>query len=634
LLWDRSVLFSSHGQEQTTMHGWDDELRTTTTEFLTNSTKQAHALFAEARAMIEKPETADLGRLLGAHITGVTSYADVIFYRLRELANELGRVCGSIAPDASFFDHGWNVDINAIRRFCPELAADVFDSRSNDTVQATELLEPCPNDVVDLGWPTALAGYMRRPRRLPLRAYETDDAVAYVHPYQYQLMTRQLDAIWETASPRSLSRQSLQQAKTIDTDRKIVIIQDRFDFRNFCHLLFDGITRVLHYVEHFGYSGELFVFGGVPGRYQDLMMLALSEHTRVPAESLYFPSTGQLVRTSKSCVWFSDQKELHTHPAQMAHPRSLSALSILADRVPAATSGAKRIYVSRGDADRRRIANEAALISALEGRGFIAVQLAKLSIEEQIGLFRSAEVVVAPHGMGLTHITMGKHIGKVIELFHPQAGTNAYAFVARAAGMEYHYVLGEGIPATHADFSIDVGRVLDVLGPGPLGIRRPHWRKNANLVPASTTFFGFSVTSNKPPPEWADSGFDALIWGQATHVHRKSDPPGNTLVGAWFDIEIAPATLYAASCWVWIPEQLRASSVSIRISGWKSERHHHADLRQANQWQRISFTVVSPRTEHRCSIGLHVVGLAGAMVASTCWQLERAMIPSAYVATG
>jgi hypothetical protein len=616
------------------MHGWDDEVRTTTTEFLTHSTIEAHKLFADARAMIAKPETADIGRLLRAHVAGATSYADVIFYRLRELADELGRVCGHLARDASFFDHGWNVDINAVRQFCPDVASSVFESRSNEAAQATELLESCPNEMVDVGWPTALAGYMRRPRRPPLRAYETDDAAAYVHPYQYQVMTRQLDALWETASPRSLSRQCLMQVETVESDRKIVVIQDRFDFRNFCHFLFDGITRVLHYVGHFGYSGELFVFGGVPGRYQDLLAHALCESARIPAESVYFPSTGHLLRTSKSCIWFSDQKELHTHPAQMAHPRSLSALSILGDTVPAAATTAKRIYVSRGDADRRRITNEAALISALQGRGFISVQLAKLSVEEQIGLFRSAEVVVGPHGMGLTHIAMGKHIGKVIELFHPEAGTNAYAFVARAAGMEYHYVLGEGIPATHADFSVNVSRVLDVLGPGPLGIRRPHWRKNANLVPASTTFFGFSAPSNEAPAQWADDGFDALIWGQSTHVHRKSDPPGNTLVGAWADIEISPATLYVASCWVWVPEQFRGSSVSLRISGWKSERHRYPDLQRVNEWQRISFTVVSPPTEHRCSVGLHVVGITGAMLASTCWQLERGLTPSAYVPTG
>jgi hypothetical protein len=616
------------------MYVWNDEVRVATTGLLERSTSEAHALFDEARSMIANPEKSDIGRLLRAHIAGVTSYADVVFYRLRELANELGRASGQLALGASFFDSGWNVDLSAVQRFCPDVATDIFEVRSNQAVRTTELLEASPNELMDLGWPTTLAGFMRRPRRLPLRAYETDDAVAYVHPYQYQILSRELDALWDTASPRSLSRQCLLDVEIVQCDRKVVIIQDRFDFRNFCHFLFDAATRVIHYVDYFGYSGELFVCGGVPGPYQDLVGQGLCKILRIPPESLYFPSTRQLFQTSKTCVWFSDQKELHTHPAQMAHPRSMKALSALADAVATSSHETRRVYVSRGDADRRRIVNESALTSALERRGFVSVQLGRLPVEEQIRLFRNAEVVVAPHGMGLTHIAMAKNLGKLIELFHPQAGTDAYAFVARAAGMEYHYVLGEGVPATHSDFSVDVGRILDVLGPEPVGTRVPHWQKNVNLVPASSTFLGFSSATGDVPEGWAQDGFAELFWGQSVHIHCKVDPPGNTLVGSWSDIEISPSTLYVASCWVWVPEYFHASALSIRIGGWKSELHEHADLKQPNRWQRISFTTVSPPSAQRCSVGLHVVGLPGAMIASSCWQLERGLNPSAYVPTG
>ena len=127
-----------------------------------------------------------------------------------------------------------------------------------------------------------------------------------------------------------------------------------------------------------------------------------------------------------------------------------------------------------------------------------------------MGLFRNAEVVVAPHGMGLTHIAMSNELGQVIELFHPEAGTDAYAFVARSAGMHYDRVLGQGAHATDKDFAVDVGQVLDLLGPEGASRPRPNWRKRANLGPASKTFHGFEGGSFDPVPDWQEFEFTPM----------------------------------------------------------------------------------------------------------------------------
>jgi hypothetical protein len=615
------------------MYGWTDEMRSSAATLMQDVSAEADALFAKARGMISDPASADIGSLLRGYVDGVGSYVDVAFYRLRQLTDELGHVTGQLPAGQSFFNRNWSVDTDVLQRFCPDTVDSMFEPRTNDAVEATELLEWCPNECMDLAWPRALAGFMRLPRRLPFRAYSTDDAAAYVHPFRYQVLSRDLSAMWNTASPRALSSRFLAETETVETNRTVVIIQDRFGFGNFCHYLFDGITRVLHYVDHFGYQDEMFVFAGVPGRYQEIIGQALCEVARIPAASLYFPDRGILLKGTRKCVWFSDQKELHSHPAQMAHPQSLGMLSVLADLVPGTQSTAKRLYISRGDADRRRITNEADLTAALQARGFISVQLAKIPVEEQVGLFRNAEIVVGPHGMGLTHIVMGKNIGRVIELFHPDAGTNAYAFVARSAGMNYDYVLGQGVPATHSDFSVSVDRVLDLLGPEGMPQPRPNWRKNANLIPASRTFFGFAGGSPDPDPEWAETDFSPMIANQSARFHRKSGPPGNTLVGQWPNIDVAPGALYVVSCWIWLPERCPANEISIRVGGLKAEQVQFANLALSKTWQRVSFTAINPKDAGRCSVGLHIVGHEGATIASTCWQLERGLMPSAYLAT-
>jgi Glycosyltransferase 61 len=623
----------SKALERSEMYGWTDEMRAQAAMSLRQEADQAIAIFAKARAMLNDPATADIGILLGAFVHGIASHVDVEFFRLRQLTDEVGRRSGVLAAGSSFFNHDWSVPRATLERFCPDTLGLVFDVRSNQGLEATEILEWCPNECVDLSWPPNLAGFMRLPRRLPFRAYSTDDAVAYVHPLRYQVMSRDMNALWATASPRMLSRPGVSDATPMPVDRTVVIVQDRFGFSNFCHLLFDGITRILHYVAHFGYQDELFVMGGVPRRYHEMVGQALCEAARIPAESLWFPERGYLLQGARKCVWFSDQREFNTHPAQMAHPQSLAALSGVANLVEGTKETVKRLYISRGDADRRRIVNEADLIMALEGRGFVSVQLANIPPEQQVGLFRSAEVVVAPHGMGLTHIAMGKTLGRVIEIFHPEAGTDAYGFIARSAGMDYTPIFGQGVPATHSDFTIEPDRVLGALGPEGTPVRRPNWKRGANLIPASRTFHGFNGGAIDPDPKWPIFDFSPLMADQAVRFHRKAGPASNTLVGEWARVDVAPNTLYVVSCWVWLPEHIPVNEVSIRIAQWRFEQMQAAELKRNKVWQRISYTAISPPSVRQCDGGLHVVGHEGAMLASTCWQFERGVNPGAYVST-
>src|SRR5262249_6085288 len=62
-----------------------------------------------------------------------------------------------------------------------------------------------------------------------------------------------------------------------------------------------------------------------------------------------------------------------------------------------------RIYVSRRSAATRRVANEEEVVSYLTSLGFQSVDLATMSFVNQVRLISGAEVIVGPHGAGLTH---------------------------------------------------------------------------------------------------------------------------------------------------------------------------------------------------------------------------------------
>jgi hypothetical protein len=130
-----------------------------------------------------------------------------------------------------------------------------------------------------------------------------------------------------------------------------------------------------------------------------------------------------------------------------------------------------------------------------------------------------------------------------------------------------------------------------------------------------------------------EADFSPMIANQAVRFHVKRPPASNTLVGEWRNIDVAPQTVYVASCWIWLPQHLPADEVSIRIGEWSALEIKFANLMLSHTWQRISFAAVSPKDAKCCGVGLHIIGHADAALVSTCWQLERGLAPSAYVAT-
>lgn len=77
----------------------------------------------------------------------------------------------------------------------------------------------------------------------------------------------------------------------------------------------------------------------------------------------------------------------------------------------------RRIYISRRDVGQRAIENEEALISELQTLGFEDVTLDGMNVSEQMALFASCEMIVAPHGAGLTNTLYCAPGTTVIEFF-------------------------------------------------------------------------------------------------------------------------------------------------------------------------------------------------------------------------
>ncbi|WP_137285802.1 glycosyltransferase family 61 protein [Halorussus salinisoli] len=126
-----------------------------------------------------------------------------------------------------------------------------------------------------------------------------------------------------------------------------------------------------------------------------------------------------------------------------------------------------RIYISRSDADYRRVRNEKELLNTLAKMGFVKFALSELSFRDQVRLFANADIVVGPHGAGLTNIIYSTDVD-VVELLTDEGASEHFLVLANELGHSYEFVLcdlvgDDGIPPRHSDMIADPARVRAVI---------------------------------------------------------------------------------------------------------------------------------------------------------------------------
>jgi len=116
--------------------------------------------------------------------------------------------------------------------------------------------------------------------------------------------------------------------------------------------------------------------------------------------------------------------------------------SLFSNELDKAESG-KRVYISRADANKRRVNNEKDVIECLSQYGFETHLLSSKSVAEQAELFASAEVVVAPHGANMGNLVFAKAGTKVIEIFNPYYTPSMYYGLARKMNCQYRAIFSD-----------------------------------------------------------------------------------------------------------------------------------------------------------------------------------------------
>ena len=208
-----------------------------------------------------------------------------------------------------------------------------------------------------------------------------------------------------------------------------VIVATTTNSSLYYHWLIDVLPRILQ-ARRLGYDqAKIYVEAATPFQRQSLDLTGIPQHLIVNADQYPVIEADELV---VPCHSFFAGAEVPQWLVEFIRT------TFKADTTPA--DGPKRLYVSRADAKTRGVVNEAEVKTLLSDYGFDTVQLANLSFVEQIRLFSSAEVVVGPHGGGLTNLLFCRPETKVLELFPAFNKSDCYWLLASALKLKYSYL--------------------------------------------------------------------------------------------------------------------------------------------------------------------------------------------------
>ena len=156
------------------------------------------------------------------------------------------------------------------------------------------------------------------------------------------------------------------------------------------------------------------------------------------------------------------------------------ALQLVRDRllrVDASGAPPLRLYVSRADAEQRRLADEDRLVPLLESLGFTCLTLSGRPLSEQIELFSHAEIVIGPHGGGLSNLVWCKPGTAVVELYGCDYVNPVFWGLSNNLGLRHHHVIGRpltpGLPRGYGAMVVDTDSVVRLAERALEGLEQP-----------------------------------------------------------------------------------------------------------------------------------------------------------------
>ena len=234
--------------------------------------------------------------------------------------------------------------------------------------------------------------------------------------------------------------------RPIVVDKRVLLLSSH-QHQNYFHWLFDVIARMELVESNLDQYDKVIINNQTRFQRETIILLGLTKHFAISPKSNELLSVNQL--TAPPIVGgVGGVTQSKVEYLRRLFPKQNSDPLI------------KKVYLSRSDAARRRVANEFALIEKLRRYGFVSITLSSFSVEEQINIFRHCEVVVAPHGAGLANITFMQEGRIVVELMPETYQNDCFKNIASYANLDFTRVSCETLDLSTDDMNVDLDSFL------------------------------------------------------------------------------------------------------------------------------------------------------------------------------
>lgn len=230
----------------------------------------------------------------------------------------------------------------------------------------------------------------------------------------------------------------------ISLDKAIIIVS--LFSHNYYHYLMDTLTKFSQNIDH-----------------QEILDIIMIEPSlSFQKESMHF------IDSKYRLHYVSNQQSIHVKnawiPLAKYHPEypPLHKINYLRKFFTHETSvkSPKRVYISRKTArNERKIINENALIECLKNYDFDVVDFTNKPLYYQHSILKETEIIVSPHGAGLTNILFSNHRPTLIEMFHKNDPCTHYFNIASHLNMPYELYIDESFSRlSRPNINVDLTR--------------------------------------------------------------------------------------------------------------------------------------------------------------------------------
>ncbi len=248
--------------------------------------------------------------------------------------------------------------------------------------------------------------------------------------------------------------------KTTSADNAAIYVNllwMRKGHRHFAHFFWDMLLPVLVFLKNWHDPEERLIFlvrEDLSAIQRDTYRFIAQDYPNVTFQTL--PANRKMACGKSIYVTFQHRFHGVANTLARDYMRGMAEFYLRHYGIAAPLGGpGRRFYLSREGAAIRRVTNEPAIVAMLSRYGFEFIEPAGIPFSQQAELFRSADIIVAPHGAALANLMFCRPGTRLLEFFPADYIDDCYLRISKAMELDYHYLIGGARDFPRRDYAMN-----------------------------------------------------------------------------------------------------------------------------------------------------------------------------------